>query len=118
MTEHTRTFTITEDRIRAYSRRGNYHSDAETASALGLPGLVAQGTQAFGPAYALALDQFGDDLLERGEIDVKFVGLVMAGDGVEARIENVNEIECTIEVRNTKSGRTAVIGTVSCADPK
>jgi acyl dehydratase len=116
MSERTRSFTITEARIRAYSRRGNYHSDAETASALGLPGLVAQGTQAFGPAYALALEQFGDDLLERGEIDVKFVGLVMAGDAVEAHVADTAAGVCTVEVHNTSSDRTAVIGTITCTE--
>ena len=66
--------------MRAYSRRGNFHSDAETASALGLPGLVAQGVQIAGPAYNLLLDEWGDDFLAHGELDLRFVGMVVAGD--------------------------------------
>jgi acyl dehydratase len=48
--KRSRTLAITEDAIRAYSRRGNYHSDATTATELGLPGLVAQGMQVAGAA--------------------------------------------------------------------
>ena len=53
MTERRATLDVTEELVRAYSRRGNFHSDAETATALGLPGLVAQGVQMAGPAYTV-----------------------------------------------------------------
>ena len=73
-----RTLTITEALVREYSRRGNYHSDAESAAALGLPGLVAQGMQAAGPAYAELLDTWGEEFLAHGQIDLRFVGPVYA----------------------------------------
>jgi acyl dehydratase len=102
---------ITEELVRAYSRRGNFHSDAETAAALGMPGLVAQGVQVAGPAYAMLLDAWGEDFLARGEIDLRFVGMVVAGDTVEATIEIAADLEgATIEVTNTTAGRAAVVG--------
>jgi acyl dehydratase len=114
----SRSFTITEEHIRAYSRRGNYHSDADTAAELGLPGLVAQGTQAFGPAYALAIDALGDELIEHGILDLKFVGIVTAGDTVEAHVAPADGA-LGVEVRNMTTDRIAVVGTVSLApDPR
>src|SRR5262249_665241 len=58
--------TITTGDIVAYSRRGNYHSDPDTAQRIGLPGLVAQGVQVAGPAYGALLDAWGDEFLEHG----------------------------------------------------
>lgn len=100
---------ITEDDIRRYSRRGNYHSDAGTAGALGLPGLVAQGVQVAGPAYGALLDTWGEEFLACGEIDVRFVGMVLAGQTVEATV-TVDGDRASIEVRNADAGRVAVVG--------
>jgi acyl dehydratase len=102
---------VTEELVRAYSRRGNFHSDAETAAALGMPGLVAQGVQVAGPAYGMLLDAWGEDFLAHGEIDLRFVGMVVAGDTIEATIEIAADLEgATIEVENTTAGRAAVVG--------
>jgi acyl dehydratase len=109
MTEHRASLDITEELVRAYSRRGNFHSDAETAATLGMPGLVAQGVQIAGPAYNILLDEWGDEFLERGEIDLRFVGMVVAGDAIEARVV-VDERTASIEVANTTAGRTAAVG--------
>lgn len=105
----TRTLAITEELVRAYSRRGNFHSDASMSSELQLPGLVAQGVQAAGPAYGVLLDAWGDEFLERGEIEMQFVGLVLAGETVEARVD-ASDDEATFEVANTTAGHTAVVG--------
>ena len=105
----SRSLTITEELVRAYSRRGNYHSDASTSSALGLPGLVAQGMQAFGPAYALLLDEWSEDFLAHGEIEMRFVGLVLAGDTVDASIV-VDGDAASFEVRNRDREVVAVVG--------
>jgi acyl dehydratase len=104
-----RALTITEDLVRRYSRRGNYHSEADTADALGLPGLVAQGMQSAGPAYGLLLDAWGQDFLSHGEIDMRFVGVVRAGDTVEARV-GVDGDVATFEIDNATTGHTAVVG--------
>ena len=41
MTTRRRELLLTPELLRAYSRRGNIHSDEDEASQLGLPGLVA-----------------------------------------------------------------------------
>ena len=107
----TRALSITEDLVREYSRRGNYHSDAGTSAALGLPGLVVQGMQAAGPAYAELLDAWGDAFLEHGEIDVRFVGVVYAADRIEARVDIDDDGHAIIEVvTGNGAPRPAVVG--------
>jgi len=111
MTEsRTRSLAITEDLVRAYSRRGNYHSDPAMSADLQLPGLVAQGVQVAGPAYGALLDTWGEEFLAHGEIEMRFVGIVLAGDTVDARVE-VDDDAATFEVENTTRSRTAVVGT-------
>ena len=107
------TLEVTEDLVRAYSRRGNFHSDAETATALGMPGLVAQGVQIAGPAYHLLLDEWGEEFLAHGEIELSFVGMVVAGDAIDAGVVILPERMAAIEVTNTTAGKTAVVGTAS-----
>ena len=107
----TRTLVITEELVRAYSRRGNYHSDPTMSADLALPGLVAQGVQAAGPAYGVLLDAWGESFLAHGEIEMRFVGIVLAGDTVEARVDvDVRNNEATFEVVNATGARTAVVG--------
>ena len=73
-----------------------------------MPGLVAQGVQVAGPAYGLLLDAWGEDFLAHGELDLRFVGMVVAGDTIEARIEIAADLEgAVIEVTNTSAGREA-----------
>lgn len=111
MTEaHTRTLAITEELVRAYSRRGNFHSDPTISADLALPGLVAQGVQAAGPAFGLLLDAWGEEFLAHGEIEMRFVGIVLAGDTVDAVVD-VDDDTATFEVTNTTASRTAVVGT-------
>lgn len=100
---------LTPDRLRAYSRRGNFHSDPDAAAALGYERLVAQGMQVAGPAYGLLLDAWGEEFLAHGEIELKFVGPVTDGETVEARVEPRAD-DATIEVENLTSHRTAVVG--------
>ena len=111
MTESfTRSLTLSEELVRAYSRRGNYHSEPAMSADLQLPGLVAQGVQAAGPAYGALLDAWGDEFLAHGEIEMRFVGIVLAGDTVDARVE-ISDDTATFEVVNTTGTRTAVVGT-------
>jgi acyl dehydratase len=109
VTRHRASLDVTEELVRAYSRRGNFHSDAATAAALGMPGLVAQGVQVAGPAYNILLAEWGDDFLEHGELELRFVGMVVAGETIEA-IVDIDERTATIEVVNTTAGRVAVVG--------
>jgi hypothetical protein len=105
-----RTLTLTEERIRAYSRRGNFHSDPAQASALGLPGLVAQGVQVAGPAYGTLLDAWGDDFLAHGEFECTFVGMVTEKQVVTARVQIDDDEHALFEVVNDTTGKTAVVG--------
>jgi acyl dehydratase len=107
-----RTLTLTEERIRAYSRRGNFHSDAAAAGELGLPGLVAQGVQVAGPAYGALLDEWGEAFLATGEFECTFVGMVTQDDAVTARVDVAGD-RATFEVDNRTTGATAVVGTAS-----
>jgi acyl dehydratase len=106
----SRSLTITEERVRAYSRRGNYHTEATTSAELGLPGLVAQGMQVAGPAYAALLDAWGEEFLARGELDIRFTGVVLAGDAVDARVDFDDGAHARIEVTNVARGIMAVAG--------
>jgi acyl dehydratase len=106
-----RSLHVTEDLVRRYSRRGNFHSEHETSESLGLPGLVAQGTQATGPAYGLLLDAWGEAFLASGELDVKFVGMTIAGDTVTATVDvAAADGDATIEVVNETKATTVVVG--------
>jgi acyl dehydratase len=95
--------------LQAYSRRGNFHSDPEEARRLGLPGLVAQGTQVAGPAYGLLLDEWGDDFLAHGELELKFVGMVVDGQTVDAAV-TIEDGAAELEVVNRDTGRVAAVG--------
>lgn len=104
-----RTLHVTEDLVRRYSRRGNFHTEHGTAESLGLPGLVAQGTQVTGPAYGLLLDAWGEEFLGHGQLDVRFVGMTLAGDTVTGSVE-IDGADATIEVVNESHGKTVVVG--------
>ena len=90
---------LTPDLQRAYSRGGNFHADEEQARSLGLPGLVAQG-----------IDEWGDDFLEHGGLELKFVGMVVAGETVAAAVE-ISGGAAAIEVTRRGDGTTAAVGT-------
>jgi hypothetical protein len=112
----TRRLVLTEDAIRAYSRRGNYHSDADEAKALGLPGLVAQGVQVAGPAYGVLLDEWGADFLAHGTFESRFVGMVTDDQTVEAKVI-FDGTTARFEVTNETAGNVAVVGTASVTQP-
>ncbi len=118
----TRRLAITDELVVRYSRRGNFHSEADDPAAKALGGLVAQGTQVCGPAYGMLLDAWGDDFLDEGELDLRFVGMVRGGDTVEAHIDTLDgdivdgdiAVDATIEVRNVTTGIVAAVGTARC----
>lgn len=107
-----RALALTPDLLRRYSRRGNFHSDPEVASALGYEHLVAQGMQVAGPAYGLLLDTWGDEFLAHGTLELKFVAPATDGETVQAQVE-AGEQEATIKVENLTSGRTSVVGSAT-----
>jgi acyl dehydratase len=109
MSTHRRELLLSAELLRAYSPRGNFHSDADEASRLGLPGLVAQGMQVAGPAYGILLDEWGEEFLDHGEIELKFVGMVTDGETVEAEV-TVDRDQATLEVGNRDRDRIAAVG--------
>ena len=111
VTRRTRSLHLTDELLVAYSRRGNFHSDPDTAAGLGFSGLVAQGMQAAGPAYGLLLDAWGEAFLAHGELEVTFVGMVHGGDTVEAAVElDAAGGTATLEVVVAGTDRVAVVG--------
>jgi acyl dehydratase len=111
MSTHRRDLLLTPELLRAYSRRGNFHSDADEASKLGLPGLVAQGMQVSGPAYGMLLDAWGEEFLAHGEIELKFVGMVVDGETVDATVVIDGQgAEAELEVVNRDRGRLTAVG--------
>ena len=109
VTERTRELTLTAELLRWYSRRGNFHADLDAAKELGLTELVAQGMQVAGPAYGLLLDEWGDDWLATGELELKFVGVVTAEERVDAHVD-IGGDEATITVVGCNDGTTRVVG--------
>jgi acyl dehydratase len=112
MSTHRRELLLTPELLRAYSRRGNFHSETEEANRIGLPGLVAQGMQVAGPAYGLLLDEWGEEFLARGEVELKFVGMVMDGETVDAAV-TIDGDHAELEVENRDRGRVAAVGRAS-----
>jgi acyl dehydratase len=120
-----RSLHLSEDLIRAYSRRGNFHSDPAIAGSLGLRGLVAQGVQVAGPAYGLLLDEWGEAFLAHGTFECTFVGMVTDGHDVTASVELDARTDAgtgaagaaagtaTFTVTNDTTGTTAVVGRAS-----
>ena len=111
-----RTLALTPDLLRAYSRRGNFHSDPDAAAALGYDKLVAQGMQVAGPAYGLLLDAWGEEFLAHGTIELKFITACTDGETVEATVEPGPD-DATLAVENTSTGRTAVVGRATRRGP-
>lgn len=117
MTTVQRRLSITDDSIRVYSRRGNFHSDPEQAAAAGMSGLVAQGTQVCAPAIGVLLDTWGNDFLAHGELDLRFVGMVLGGHDVEATVDIADDGTAVLTIANTTTGTTAARGTARSARP-
>jgi hypothetical protein len=112
MSTHRRELLLTPELLRAYSRRGNFHSDAEEANRIGLSGLVAQGMQVAGPAYGVLLDEWGEEFLAQGELELKFVGMVMDSETVDATVTIDGDV-AEIQVVNRDRGRVAAVGHAS-----
>jgi acyl dehydratase len=116
MNRQQRSLHLTVAMLQAYSRRGNFHSDPDEARRIGLGGLVAQGMQVAGPAYGALLDAWGAEFLARGEVELKFVGMVMDGTIVDALVD-IGAEEATYEVNVPAEERTAVVGRARRLNP-
>lgn len=105
-----RSLHLTPELLRAYSRRGNFHSDPDAASELGYEHLVAQGMQVAGPAYGLLLDAWGEEFLAHGELELKFVGMVTDGQTVDAVVALEGSTASLTVVNAAAGGTAAVVG--------
>ncbi len=109
-----RSLCLTAELLQAYSRRGNFHSDPDAATDLGYQRLIAQGMQVAGPAYGLLLDEWGEDFLASGTLDLKFVGIVTDDETVDAEVTMNDDVEPdTATITVTSGQRVAVVGTAS-----
>lgn len=113
MSTSVRRLHLDADRLRAYSRRGNFHADPEEARRLGLPGLVAQGMQVGAPAYGILLDAWGEDFLAHGALEWKFVGMVLEEEVVAAHVDVDADLGADITDDDPGHGPTASITVVS-----
>jgi acyl dehydratase len=89
---------VTQDDMTRYSGPDNIHSDVEVAKRTGLDATVAQGMMVLAYASELLTAIHGAAWLEGGEIEVKFIGLVFAGDTITVRAtegERGHEIEAS-----------------------
>jgi acyl dehydratase len=70
--------------------------------------------QVAGPAYGALLNEWGNAFLTHGEIDVRFVAMVLEGQTVEVDIELApNGTEATIMVENITTGHVAAVGSAT-----
>ena len=65
--------------------------------------------QVAGPAYGVLLDEWGEEFLDHGAIALKFVGMVVDGETVDATV-TVDGPVASLEVVKRDRGRTAVVG--------
>ncbi len=104
-----RSLELTPDRMRAYSRSGNFHSDAAAARQAGLAGPVAQGMHLLGPAYGILLEHWGSEFLELGALEAQFVAMTFEGTTVDVTV-HVGVETATIEVHDQPDGELLATG--------
>lgn len=84
---------ITEDVCMAFSGpTENYHTNRQAARALGFPDIVVQGMLPVCLVSELLTREFGRGWLAAGKMDVRLVNVLWAGETVEARAEEREEV--------------------------
>ncbi|MBM4332920.1 MAG: hypothetical protein FJ117_17190 [Deltaproteobacteria bacterium] len=93
----------------------NIHTDLEFARSFGLSSVAASATQYMGYVVELLIGLFGVEWLWHGRMDVKFIGLVDAGDmliskaQVQYKESRDDSIQFTLAVCCEKQDRTKVL---------
>lgn len=86
-----REFKVTQETIDRYGvingDQDIIHYDDDYARQRGFRGTLAHGLMVQGYANVLAVDLYGTDWMERGEIEVKFVRPVFPGDTVTVELD-------------------------------
>jgi acyl dehydratase len=84
--------TVDERMCRLFSGPGdNYHTDRESARALGFPDIVVQGMLPICFLGELLTRELGRGFLAGGKLDVRLVNVLWANESVTARAEVVEE---------------------------
>jgi acyl dehydratase len=84
---------VHEKMCRLFSGPGdNYHTDRESARALGFPDIVVQGMLPICFVSELLTREFRDGWLAGGKMDVRLVNVLWAGERVTAKAEVIDEV--------------------------
>ncbi len=99
----------------------NLHTDLAKAQEAGLPDLIASGNHSVGILVELLVQLFGEIWLCHGELDLKVVNSVYAGDTVQAkavvkeRQETDNGTTVTLDAWcENQTGTLVIVGTAMC----
>ncbi len=93
----------------------NYHTDRESARALGFPDIVVQGMLPVCLISELLTGEFGEGWLAGGKVDVRLVNVLWANESVAACAEEVEQVpeagrtRVHLEVWVEKDGGTKVV---------
>jgi hypothetical protein len=68
--------------------------------------------QVAGPAYGVLLDEWGEEFLARGEVQLKFVGMVMDGETIDAAV-SIDGDHGELDVSTRERGRVAAVGSAT-----
>ena len=88
----------------------NIHTDPEFAKGSGLPSVAASGSQFSGNLAELMIDLFGIAFLSGGTMDVKFIGIVDAGDTLVSK--------ANVKSKTTEEGATKFTLDIYCENQK
>lgn len=113
--------TVDEKTCRLFSGPGdNYHTDRESARALGFPDIVVQGMLPICVMSELLTREFGEGWLAGGKMDVRLVNVLWANETVSARAEITDEVRESNRTRVTmdawvekSDGTKVVVGQAS-----
>ena len=114
---------VTFENIRLFSMwsNRNINTDWEIAIKGGLPAPIAQGLMSHAYLCEMLTRFFGQNWLQGGKIDVKFIRYTLPGDVaaaggvVKEKIEEGSAVRFNCDVwRESLSGEKTVVGTASC----
>jgi len=98
----------------------NLHTDHDVTQRIGLPGVIAAGTQLQAYLTEMMIDLFGEAWMAHGTMELKFIKTVLVGDLVlsKATVESKRTVgsdqELTLDVWcENQDGVKVVVGTVT-----
>lgn len=118
----SRSIEITLEKMRRHSGPGkNVHTDQEVAEEHGLPAPVPSGIMMLGYVSDWLLGHFGDPWLSEGELDVKYVDIVLPGDTLvltgtveeDTDTEMRVNVECRVPAEDQDGDKVVIVGTAA-----